>query len=156
MLRRKPRDILNTLWEALDNSEELGVSEGTGIVGDGILTQLNIRVHALDIDSFGHVSMAIDDTPFLFQILPQSELRRHPLPEEMDSFHEYPELSESPETESPEAESPEGPLDLSWASEARARAVSDYITDFALNPSRKNLPPPCRNLWEHVGLSPIS
>ncbi|KAL1886416.1 hypothetical protein Plec18167_000346 [Paecilomyces lecythidis] len=184
--RKNVRDVLNAMWETLDHEDELGVSEETGIISADILMQLKIRVHALEIDPLGDVSMTIDDPPFLFDILLESDLRQHPLPEEMDSFHEYPELSESPETESsgaerpeteslraeslraeslraeslraesPEAESPEGSLDLSWTSEARARAVSDYITDFALNPSRKNLPPSCRNLGEHVGLSPIS
>ncbi|KAJ9251983.1 hypothetical protein DTO207G8_5012 [Paecilomyces variotii] len=148
---KKARDVLNALRETLDHPEELGVSKETGIIGDDILTRLNIRVHPLEIDPLGHVSMTFDDPPFLFEILPESELRRHPPRQKLRPFGEYLEPSERPE-----AERPGGHLDFAWSSEARGIEISEYITYFAFKPSRENLPKSCGNLGEYRNLGAIS
>ncbi|KAJ9219934.1 hypothetical protein DTO027B5_6885 [Paecilomyces variotii] len=129
---KKARDVLNALRETLDHPEELGVSKERGIIGDDILTRLNIRVHPLEIDPLGHVSMTVDDPPFL-------------------PFGEYLEPSERPE-----AERPGGHLDFAWSSEARGIEISEYITYFAFKPSRENLPKSCGNLGEYRNLGAIS
>lgn len=145
MARKRVLNALNVLWETLLYAEEgPPVSEVTGIVGEDVLEELNIKVHDLEIDSFGRVSMTIKDPPFLFEILPEAELRKHPLPEEMKPFPEYLKPSERPEDT----------VDYYWEPEIRAFQVSQYINYFALKPFRKNLGS-CSDLAEYRNLSSI-
>ncbi|KAJ9273465.1 hypothetical protein DTO212C5_539 [Paecilomyces variotii] len=125
MAKEKPRRALNALWEDLEGS--FVVAEKGGVVGNDILKQLRIKVHPLEINPCGSVSMTIDNPPFLFEILPDSELRKGPLPKGSVQFREYLEPSQRPE----------GSLDYYWRPEACAREVSQYITYFARRTFRK-------------------
>ncbi|KAJ9197747.1 hypothetical protein DTO164E3_5601 [Paecilomyces variotii] len=129
--RKEARDVLNVLCETLAHPEKLGISKERGIVGDDILTRLNIRVHPLEVDPHTGVSMTVDDPPFLFSMPRHDVFRTDPLREKIEPFPKYLEPSERPE-----AERPEGHHNFAWSSEARGAEVLQYITSFALNPVR--------------------